>query len=125
MQKQILSFVIAGLFVAGCSPLRAQEHGRDWDRAHRIIEKTQDDLRHVEHHDAWAVTERGHYDAAERNLADVRRDLDKNRLDRGRLEAAISEIEHITHVNALDPKPREVLGDDLRELRRLRDDWRW
>lgn len=117
-------FVLAGLLLAGWVPARAQTRS-DWDRAHRIIEKTQEDLRRVEHHDAWAVTDRGHYDTAERNLRDVRLDLDKNRLDRGRLDASINEIEQITHVNALDPKPREALGEDLRELRRLRDDWRW
>ena len=71
------------------------------------------------------LEDRGHYDAAERNLGEVRRDLDKNRLDRGRLEAAIAEVEHITHVDAVGREAREHLNEDVRELRRLRDDWRW
>ncbi len=100
-------------------------NAQDWDRAHRIIGKTQEDLRRVQHHEAWAEGDRGHYEAAERNLADVRRDLDERRLDRGRLDATIAEIEHITHVDRLDPRARETLNMDARQLRRLRDDWHW
>jgi hypothetical protein len=123
MRNQTLFLAIAGLFVAGTMPTYAQEG--DWGRAHRVIEKTQEDLHHIEHHDVWAVPDRGHYEAAERNLSDVRQDLDRNRLDRGRLDAAIGEIEHITHVDALDRHAREMMAADLHELQRLRDDWHW
>lgn len=116
-------FAVASLLLAGFSPARAQE--RDWGRAHRVIEKTQEDLRRVEHHDRWAAADRGHFDAAERNLADVRRDLGENRLDRKRLDETIDEIEHIVHVDALNGRAREGVEEDLRELRRLRDDWHW
>ncbi|MGP8243844.1 MAG: hypothetical protein ACLQVN_04905 [Bryobacteraceae bacterium] len=114
---------MAGLLLSGWIPAQAQN--RDWGRAHRIIEQTQEDLHHIAHHDVWASADRGHYEAAERNLSTVRRDLDQNRLDRRRLDAAIGEIEHITHVDALDRRARERLNDDVRELHRLRDSWRW
>jgi hypothetical protein len=123
MRKQTSSFAIAGLLLAGCFPMYAQEG--DWGRAHRVIERTQEDLRHIEHHDVWAMGDRGHYEAVERNLTDIRQDLDRNRLDRGRLDAAIGEIEHITHIDALDGHARERMTDDLHELQRLRDDWHW
>ncbi len=114
------------LLAAGWSPVAAQERQeRDWGRAHRVIEKTQEDLRRVEHHDVWAVPDRGHFEAAERNLADIRKDLDQNRLDRGRLDRAIEEIEHVTHVDALNGRAREQLNEDVRELHRLRDEWHW
>jgi hypothetical protein len=112
----LLCFAVAGA-------LCAQDH--DWDRAHRVIGKTMEDLHRVEHHDIWAEVDRGHYDAAEHHLADVRRDLDQNRLDRGRLDQSIAEIEHVTHVDRLDGRAREMLTGDLRELRHLRDDWHW
>lgn len=124
MHKHALSFfAIAGFLLAGWNPARAQE--RDWGRAHRIIERAQEDLRHIEHHDVWAAADRGHYEAAERNLGDIRRDLDRNRLDRPRLEQTIGEIEHITRVDRLDGRARERLEEDNRELRRLRDEWHW
>ena len=125
MKTQTLSYLAIGsiLLAAWTSPARAQEH--DWDRAHRIIDRVQEDLRHIEHHDVWAVPDRGHYEAAERNLADVRQDLDHNRLDRPRLDRTIEEIEHIARVDRLDGQARERLAEDLRELRRLRDDWHW
>jgi len=124
MRSHTLPYLaLAGLLLSGWIPAQAQN--RDWNRAHRVIEKTQEDLRHIEHHDAWAAGDRGHYEAAERNLTAVRRDLDQNRLDRGRLGAAISEIEHITHVGALDRRAREQLNGDASELHRLRDSWRW
>jgi hypothetical protein len=114
---------LAGLLLSGWIPAQAQN--RDWNRAHRIIAKTQEDLHHIEHHDVWASADRVHYEAAERNLTTVRRDLDQNRLDRRNLDAAISEIEHITHVGALDRRAREQLNADASELHRLRDSWRW
>jgi hypothetical protein len=125
MQAQTLSYLAmtSMLFAALASPVRAQDH--DWDRAHRILDKAHEDLRLIEHHDVWAVPDRGHYEAAERNLGDIRRDLDHNRLDRARLDETIAEIEHITHVDALDGRARERLGEDLRELRRLREEWHW
>jgi hypothetical protein len=110
-----------GLAIAGM--VAAQEH--DWDHAHRVVGKAQEDLHRIEHRDAWAEADRGHYEAAERNLANVRKDLDGNRLDRGRLEATIMEVEHITHVDAIDRRAREVLTEDVRELRRLKDSWHW
>jgi hypothetical protein len=126
MQSYTASCVaISGLLFAGwTTPANAQGH-EDWERAHRIIEKTQEDLRHIEHHDMWAVADRGHYEKAERNLADIRRDLDQSRLDRGRLDETMAEIEHITHVGAIDREARERLSGDLHELHRLRDDWHW
>jgi len=113
------------LLASLCFAIPGLVSAQDWDRAHRVIGKTQEDLHRIEHHDVWAAPDRGHYDAAERNLSDVRHDLDENRLDRGRLEATIGEIEHITHVDGLDRHAREVLMEDVRELRRLRDAWRW
>ena len=56
----------------------------------------------VERHDAWALPDRGHYESAGKNLADVGRHLDGNRLDRG---------------------ARDRLIEDLNQLRRLREDW--
>jgi hypothetical protein len=124
MQSHILSyFALAGLLLAGWSPARAQVG--DWPRAHRVIERTQENLHHIEHREGWATGDRGHFDAAEHNLADIRKDLDRNRLDRGRLEDTIREIEYITHVDHLDGHARERLNEDVRELRRLRDEWHW
>ena len=108
-----------------CFAIPALVSAQDWDRAHRVIGKTQEDLRRIEHHEAWAEGDRGHYEAAERNLSDVRRDLDQNRLDRGRLDETIAEIEHITHVDRIEPRARETLTEDVRQLRRLREEWHW
>jgi hypothetical protein len=121
---RILMTTVAGLSLATLTvPVQAQP--RDWARAHRIIRQAQEDLHRVQRHEAWKEGDRGHYAAAERNLADVSRDLDQNRLDRRRLDATIEEMEYITHVDALGPREREALNNDARELHRLRDDWHW
>ena len=133
MRKQLLSFAIAGMFLAGSVVVFAQDHDRDrdhdrdhdWDGARGTVSRTMEDLRHVEHRDAWAVVDRGHYEAAERNLADVNKDLSENRLDRRRLNAAISEIEHVSDVTALDRHSHERLSDDIRDLRHLESSWHW
>jgi len=123
MTRLLLPLAMAGLFVAGSDVAWGQEH--DWNRARHVIERTQRDLRGIEHHDVWTLPERGHYEAAERNLGDVRRDLDENRLDRRRLDAAIGEMEHVSQTAALDPRARDRLNEDIHELNRLRDDWHW
>ena len=110
-----LSFAVAGLVAA---------QDRDWDRAHRIVGKAQEDLHRIEHHDAWADTDRGHYDAAGGVLADVRKDLDAGLSGSRKIGGDHFEI-HITHVDMVDRHAREVLTEDVRELRRLRDSWRW
>jgi hypothetical protein len=125
MLKQTLSTLgLSAMLFAGWSAA-ALAQNLDWPRAHRVIEKADTDLHHIEHHEAWATGDRGHYEAAEHNLADVRKDLDHNRLDRARLDAVVSEIEYITHVDRIDPHARERLNEDARELHRLRDEWHW
>jgi hypothetical protein len=106
-------------------PALVSAQDRDWDRAQRVTAKVQEDLHHIEHHEMWADGDRGHYDAAERNLSDVRQDLDHNRLDRDRLEKSIQEMEFIAHVDRLEPRMRDQIMEDVRDLRRLRDEWHW
>ena len=55
MHHKLFPFAIAGLFLAAYLPMQAQDH--DWPRAHRVIEKTQADLRMVEHHDVWPAAD--------------------------------------------------------------------
>ena len=69
MRCQTLSYLgITGLLLTGRLPIAAQDQ-HDWDRAHHVIERTREDLRHIEHRETWARQDRGHYEVAERSLS--------------------------------------------------------
>ncbi|HLH39909.1 MAG TPA: hypothetical protein VKX39_12235 [Bryobacteraceae bacterium] len=97
----------------------------EFERARNIVSKTMDDLRHVERHDQFAPEDRERYQRATRDLEDMRRDLDDHRLDRERLDRAIEEIERVARVDTVGERERRELMGDVRELRRLRDDWHY
>ena len=129
MSKQISRFLMTGLLVAAASFAYSQdrdhdrERGHDWERARQVVDRTMDDLRHVERRDAFAVDDRERYDHALRSLADVDRSLADSRFDRGKLDEAIEHVDHVTRSRILDPRERDRVMDDLRDLRRMREEW--
>ena len=103
---------------------RDHGHDHDWEHARQVVDRTMEDLRHVERRDAFAGDDRERYDRALRALADVDRSLADSRFDRGRLDEAIEQVDHVTRSRMLDPKERDRVLADLRDLRRVREEWR-
>ena len=120
---------MTGLLVAAASFAYSQDRdhdrdrGHDWERARQVVDRTMDDLRHVERRDAFAGDDRERYDHALRSLADVDRSLADGRFDRGKLDEAIEHVDHVTRSRILDPRERDRVMDDLRDLRRMREEW--
>ena len=103
---------------------RDRDRGHDWERARDVVSRTMEDLRHIERLEALAGSDRERYDHAMRALADVDRQVSEGRLDRGKLDEAIEQVDHVTRSRMLDPRERDRVLDDLRDLRRLREEWR-
>jgi hypothetical protein len=103
---------------------RDRDRDRDWNRARQVVNRTMDDLRRLERRDAFAGEERERYDHSLRALAEVDRSLADGRFDRGRLDEAIEHVDHVTRSRVLDPSERDHVLEDLRDLRRVREEWR-
>ncbi len=129
MHSRLSRCVLGAILAAAVIPLasaqeRERERGPQWDRAHQVVSRTMDTLRHIERRESLAGDERDHYDRALRALSDVDRSTSQGRFDRGRLDEAIEQVDRVSRSRMLDPQERDRLLDDLRDLRRLRDDWR-
>jgi hypothetical protein len=101
-----------------------RDRGRSWEYARQIVDRTIDDLRHLERQEAFAGDDRERYQHALRALADADRALADGRFDRGKLDEAIDHVDHVAKSRILDPRERDRVLDDLRDLRRMREDWR-
>ncbi len=123
-------FILAGLLIAATSAAfgqdrdRDRDRGHDWDRTREVVNRTMEDLRHIERRESFANEDRERYDHALRSLAEVDRSLADSRFDRGRLDEAIEQVDHVTRSRMLDPRERDRVMDDLRDLRRIREEWR-
>ncbi len=102
----------------------AQERSRSWEHAREIVDRTMDDLRHIERQNAFAGEDRDRYERAMRSLSDFDRSVSEGRFDRGKLDEAIEHVDHVMKSKMLDPRERDRVMDDLRDLRRLREEWR-
>jgi len=129
MLNHLSRFLLAAIFAASLvSTARAQDRDRDrdrsWERAREVVARTIEDLRHIERREAFRGDDRDRYDKAMKSLAEVDRKVSEGRMDRGDLDEAIEHVDHVTRSRILDPKERDRVTDDLRDLRRLREDWR-
>jgi hypothetical protein len=134
MTQHLSRFLLAGFFAAAMIPgIHAQTHdaqdrdrdrGGNWDRAHQIANRTMEDLRHIERRESFAGEDRDRYTRALRALGDFDHSVAEGRFDKGRLDDAIEQVDHVTRSRMLDPRERDQVQDDLRDLRRLREEWR-
>jgi hypothetical protein len=96
-------------------PVRAQGYG-----GHRsIIGRTLTDLRRASRF-AHGGRERERIENAQRHLYEFDRALSRGRYDRDRFDEAIDDLHNVVRNNSLPPRERDVLNDDLQQLRDLR-----
>ncbi|MGD1096143.1 MAG: hypothetical protein ABSB35_29635 [Bryobacteraceae bacterium] len=96
----------------------------DFDRGRSLVERTDHDLRKVEHLDRFSAKDHERYDNALRHLSEFDSGLSRGKYDHGKLDAAIDDLNNVCRNNILSPGDRDMLQADLRDLRELRADWR-
>jgi hypothetical protein len=114
--------VIAGLvFIASLAvPAFAQ---RDLYRnARALVGQTQTDLRNATEMSQRHDRELQRVDYAQKHLSEFDRALSKRKWDKGKLDAAIDDLQNVIDHNTLEPEDRDRLSVDLRDLRGLRID---
>jgi hypothetical protein len=97
----------------------------DWDRGQTYRSPADQAIRHLEriasYESRWASGhERERLDHAMRHLSEFEERYERGHFDRGRLDDAIADVQHVVDHNPLDSNARRVLVDDLARLRAFR-----
>ena len=79
-------------------------------------DRTIEDLRQVAQRNAFTHGERERYDHAIEHLSEFSGKLYAGRLDRGKLDRGIDNLRTVLQRNHIDPRGREILGNDLNAL---------
>lgn len=87
-----------------------------------LIERTQHDLRRSEEFERHKGKEVSRYENAQHHLSEFDKDLTRGHFDKGKLDEAIEDVRNVVDHNTLDPDARDVLRNDLRDLRLARTD---
>jgi hypothetical protein len=121
-QKLYVTLALGGLALfAMASSAWAQ---LDFDRGRGLVDRTDHDLRKVEHLDRFSAKDHERYDNALRHLSEFDSGLSRGKYDHGKLDAAIDDLNNVCKNNILSPGDRDMLQADLRDLRDLRAGWR-
>jgi hypothetical protein len=107
------------------APANQAGYYRDWDRGQSYRSPVDQTIRHLEHiasyESRWASGhEKERLDHAMRHLSEFEERYERGHFDRGRLDDAISDVQHVVDHNPLDSNARHVLVDDLARLRAFR-----
>lgn len=98
------------------------------DRA--LFDKVRADLEHAGSYPYSSRADLKRFDEARRELFDFESRFDQGRYQRHELDEAINRMDRVVGHNALDPRDRGILADDLRRMRDFREfhnrrgDWR-
>ena len=118
LRRMLFGVVAVGLISAWS--IKAQEGS--YPDARQLVQRVQEDLRHVGEEDARNHKQADHVEGALKHLSDFDRGLSNNKFDKDRLNAAIDHMKKVLNDNTLDAKDRDAINDDVRDLQHLRVD---
>jgi hypothetical protein len=100
---------------------RYRDRGDRYGDIRGLVERTQSDLQAASEMQRGDGDQRSRYRNAERHLSTFDRHLEKGHFDKGELDPAISDIQHILDKNTLEPSARDALFRDISDLRAMRE----
>jgi hypothetical protein len=120
MRNLLFAILISGL----ASFVQAQPDFHE--QARHAVDQTSTDLQRFIHRDNLNEEQRGHFEAAMRDLREFREMAENGRWEGGRdrLDHAIDNIERVMEHADLGEHERGALQEDIRHLREARDGWR-
>ena len=93
----------------------------EYQDARNIVQRTEEDLRHLRKEGARNEKERERVDNARKHLSDFDRNLSRNKFDKDRLDSAIDDVKNVLEHDTLETRDRDVLNQDINDLRRMRE----
>lgn len=113
-------FTVGAVLLITAWGAKAQEGS--YPEARQLVQRVQEDLRHVGHEDARNHKQEDHVEGALKHLAEFDRGLSNNKFDKDRLDAAIDHMKKVVDDNTIDAKDRDALNADINDLQHLRVD---
>src|SRR5229473_5643955 len=102
-----------------CASLPASAQVRHED-ARGLIQRVTDDLQRVRDMGNRNGKEKERVDNALKHLSDFDRNWTRHNFNQGRLDSAIDDIKNVVKNNTLEPRDRDILTADMRDLREFR-----
>ena len=102
-------------------------YGQDLHERGRVaVRTTNDDLQRFVHRDNLTEDQRGRFDTALREMREFTDDAAAGRWEHGRehLDHAIENIDFVADNASIGPHERDMLREDTKRLREIRDGWR-
>jgi hypothetical protein len=103
-----------------CASLPARAQARYEGDARTLIQRVTDDLQRVRDMGNRNAKERERVDNALKHLSDFDRNWTRHNFNQGRLDSAIDDIKNVVKNNTLEPRDRDILTADMRDLREFR-----
>ena len=88
--------------------------------ARGLVDRIATDVRRADRMNHDREKERERYANAQRSLSNFDKELARNKFDKDKLDSAIDDLKNVVENNSLDPRDRDELTQDLRDLRALR-----
>lgn len=97
-------------------------HAQDslYANARGLVDRVTADLHRAERVNHDREKERERYANAQRSLSNFDKELARNKFEKDKLDSAINDLKNVVENNSLDPRDRDQLTQDLRDLRALR-----
>lgn len=130
MRRMLLSFGVLLLAASANAQWRPFGDRDDYGRgpARRggpyganVIERALHDVSSVRSYDYVNGHERRHFEQARKDLLRFQDHWYRGSFDRGRLDGAIGNIDHLVRSRYIDPRERRILERDLWDLRSFRE----
>ncbi|MDQ2843809.1 MAG: hypothetical protein M3Y72_22760 [Acidobacteriota bacterium] len=102
------------------SPNRWFQYGDRYGDIRGLVDRTQSDLRDAASLERNRGDARSRYQNTQRHLSTFDRHLLKGHFDKGELDSAISDLQHIIDKNTLQARSRDMLMRDIEDLRGMR-----
>lgn len=125
MKKHFVPEVLFGfslLLCAGLASAQYRDRGPNRDDYTRgdVIRRALDHVSNSRSY-AWVDRhERGHFDQAQRDLSIFQDHWRRGRFDKDRLDGAIENLRDLADADQVNPRERELLRRDVRDLREFR-----
>jgi hypothetical protein len=124
--RRILKGVLLTAALAAFGSLAQAQYGQAGgpyqpDSVSGLIDRVHDDLNHG--YGVWHMAggDRGRLNGAERELREFADQWRRGKFDKGKLDHAISSIQHVLDNNHLSGRERDALWSDVEQLRGMRE----
>ncbi len=103
-----------------CTAAYAQERDENFWRGH-LFQRVREDLDRIQQNTPKISADQYRLVATKHDLDDLQSKMERHGYDQPELDRTITAVEKVMNDNNLNPRDRDMLGEDLRRLRDFRE----